>query len=77
MLQQEHHQPHPDNDDEVRVPREKHKVKINPKHWVAEIMQNKPPAGRIMLTPRLQSSSKESGFEELEQQSPSSQQPAM
>ena len=77
MLQQEHHQPHPDDDDEVRVPRKKCKVHTNLKHWGAEIMQNKPPARRIMLTPRLQSSSKESGFEELEQQSPSSQQPAM
>ena len=77
MLQQEHHPPHPDEDDEVRVPREKHKVKVNPKHWVAEITQNKSQARGTMLTPRIQSSSKESELEEHEQQSPSSQQPAM
>ena len=41
MFQQEHHLLHPDDDDEVRVPREKYKVKVNPKHWAAEIVQIK------------------------------------
>ena len=77
MLQQEHHPPHPDNDDEVRVPREKHKVKANLNHWVAAITQNNSQARRTRLTPHIQSSSKESELEEHQQQSPSSQQPAM
>ena len=51
MLQQEHHLPHPDDDDEARVPREKHKVKANLTHWVAAITQNNSHARGTRLTP--------------------------
>ena len=53
MLQQEHHLPHPDDDDEARVPREKHKVKVNLTHRVTAMMKNNSHARETRSTPHI------------------------
>ena len=53
MLQQEHHLPHPDDDNEARAPREKHKAKVNPIHRVTATRKNNSHARETRSTPHI------------------------